>query len=153
MRKSEREIRDRSVIDALIRNSRVFRLGLTDGNEPYVVPLCFGYDGRALYFHCAPDGRKIELLRRNNKVCFEFDQMDGIVENEQACGWGLRFQSVIGVGRAIFLEKPEEKREALALLMKQYSPRAFTFPDDILSHTTVIKIEIESISGKHGRLS
>ena len=152
MRKSEREIRDRSVIDAVIRSSQVFRLGLTDGQEPYVVPLCFGYDGRSLYFHCAPEGRKIDLLRRNNKVCFEFDLIDGLVEHEQACRWGIRFQSVIGSGSAFFIEDLEAKRQALAILMKQYSPEAFTFPDDILSHTMVVKIEIESISGKHGRL-
>jgi uncharacterized protein len=152
MRKTEREIRDRSTIDTMIRNSQVCRLGLTDGTEPYVVPLCFGYDGRSLYFHCAPEGRKIELLRRNNQVCFEFDQIDEIIENEQACRWGMRFRSVIGSGTASFLEAPEEKRQALTLLMQQYSPKAFTFPEDILAHTTVIKIEIESISGKHGRL-
>jgi uncharacterized protein len=152
MRKAEREITDRSDIDSIIRKSRVCRLGLTDGNEPYVVPLCFGYDGTALYFHCAPEGRKIELLRRNNRVCFEVDLLDEIIEHEQDCRWGLRFQSVIGSGTATFLETPEEKRQGLEILMKQYSPNTFTFPDDILSHTTVVRIDIESISAKHGRI-
>jgi uncharacterized protein len=152
MRKREREIEDRATIDALIWNSPVGRLGLTDGSEPYVVPLCFGYDGQALYFHCAPEGRKIELLRRNPQVCFEFDRMEGVVESDQACGFGMRFQSVIGLGTASFLEEAEEKRQALAVLMKQFSPKVFTFPDDILLRTTVVKIEILRISGKHGRL-
>jgi len=153
MRKTEREITDRSVIDTIMQSSRVFRLGLTDGNAPYVVPLCFGYDGQALYFHCAPEGRKIELLRRNNKVCFEVDLLEEIIEHEQACRWGLRFQSVIGSGTATFLETIEEKRQGLEILMKQYSPNDFTFPEDILSHTMVVRIDIESISGKHGRLT
>lgn len=152
MRKAEREITDRSDIDSIMRKSRVCRLGLTDGNEPYVVPLCFGYDGQALYFHCAPEGRKIELLRKNSKVCFEVDLLEEIIEHDQACRWGLRFQSVIGSGTASFLETPEEKRRGLEILMKHYSPKDFTFPEDILSHTTVIRIDIESISGKHGRL-
>jgi uncharacterized protein len=152
MRKREREIEDRATIDALIWNSPVGRLGLTDRSEPYVVPLCFGYDGQALYFHCAPEGRKIELLRRNPQVCFEFDRMEGVVESDQACGFGMRFQSVIGLGTASFLEEAEEKRQALAVLMKQFSPKAFTFPDDILLRTTVVKIEILSLSAKHGRL-
>jgi uncharacterized protein len=152
MRKGEREIKDRSEIDAVMRKSRVCRLGLTDGHEPYVVPLCFGYDGKALYFHCAPEGRKIDLLLRNNKVCFEVDWLEEIIEHKQACRWGARFESVIGSGTATFLETPEEKRRGLEILMKQYSPMDFTFPDDILSHTMVIRIDIESISGKHGRL-
>jgi uncharacterized protein len=152
MRKKEREIKDRAVIDALIWNSPVGRLGLADGPEPYVVPLCFGYDGIALYFHCAPEGRKIELLRRNPQVCFEFDRMEGVVESDQACSFGMRFQSVIGLGTAFFLEEAQEKRQALTVLMKQFSSKAFTFPDDMLARITVVKIEIVSLSGKHGRL-
>jgi uncharacterized protein len=152
MRKTEREIKDRAEIDAIIRGSQAGRLGLTNGIEPYIVPLCFGYDGDHLYFHCAQEGRKMDILRKNNRVCFEFDHIDGFVENEQACQWGLRYRSVIGFGTATILEDPEEKRQALTLVMKQYSPSAYTFPEKVVSLTAVIKIRIESISGKHGRL-
>lgn len=152
MRKAEREIKDRAEIDAIIQGSQVCRLGLTDGSDPYVVPLCFGYDGQYLYFHCAREGRKMDMLRRNNRVCFEFDHLDGFVEDDQACQWGLKYRSVIGFGSASILEDPEEKRQALALLMKQYSPSPHTFPEKVFSLTAVIKIHIESISGKHGRL-
>jgi nitroimidazol reductase NimA-like FMN-containing flavoprotein (pyridoxamine 5'-phosphate oxidase superfamily) len=68
MRRSEREIKDRAVIDAIIRQCLVCRLGLSDGEEPYIVPLCFGYDGEALYVHSASDGRKIDILRKNSRV-------------------------------------------------------------------------------------
>ena len=152
MRKTEREIQDRTEIDSIIRGSQVVRLGLSDGSDPYVVPLCFGYDGHHLYFHCAREGRKMDMLLRNNRVCFEFDHIDGFVEDDQACRWGLRYRSVIGFGTASILETIEEKRQALALLMKQYSPSTFTFPEEVVSLTAVIKIRIESISGKHGRL-
>lgn len=150
MRKSQREIKARAEIDAVIRRSQVCRLGLTDGHEPYVVPLCFGYDGEALYFHCAREGRKLDILRRSNRVCFEFDIVEGIAENAQACRWGIRYRSVIGVGTARLVEKTGEKLRALAIIMKQYSEETFTFPDDIVTHTTVIKVTIESISGKRG---
>jgi len=150
MRKSQREIKDRAEIDAIIRRSQVCRLGLTDGHEPYVVPLCFGYDGKALYFHCAKEGRKLDILRKNNRVCFEFDIVEGIVKNAQACKWGMRYRSVIGVGTARLVEAAEDKLGALGIIMRQYSDATFTFPNDAVSRTAVIKVAIESISGKRG---
>ena len=151
MRKTEREIKDRTEIDAIIRGSQVCRLGLVDGNEPYVVPLCFGYDGAALYFHCAREGRKLDILRRNSRVCFEFDVVEGMVTAEQACRWGIKYRSVIGVGTAAVVEEAEEKRQALALIMRQYSPAAYTFPDDAVRRTAVVKVVIETISGKQSQ--
>ena len=148
MRRSQREITDRAEIDAIIRHSQVCRLGLTDGHEPYVVPLCFGYDGEALYFHCARGGRKLDILRRNNRVCFEFDIVEGIIKNTQACGWGMHYRSVIGVGTAYLVEKNDEKIKGLAVIMNQYADGRFIFPDDAVSRTAVIKVLIESVSGK-----
>jgi hypothetical protein len=148
MRRSQREITDRAEIDAIIRRSQVCRLGLTDGDEPYVVPLCFGYDGEALYFHCAKEGRKLDILRKNNRVCFEFDIVEGIIKNTQACGWGMRYRSVIGVGTAHLVEKNDEKIKGLALIMNQYADGRFIFPDDAVVRTSVIKVLIESVSGK-----
>ena len=148
MRRTEKEIKDRAEIDSIIRCSQVVRLGLSDDGQPYIVPLCFGYDGEALYIHCAKEGRKLDIIRKNNKVCFEFDIALGIIEAEQACGWGMKYQSGMGTGTAHILDDSESMRKALGLLMAQYSDREFTFPDEMLNRTAVIKIEIESITGK-----
>lgn len=152
MRRAEKEITDRAEIDSIIRRSRVCHLGLSDHGQPYVVPLNFGYDGQALYFHCAQEGRKLDILRRNNKVCFEFDIVDGIVEADQACNWGTRYQSVIGFGIAHFLDDRAAKQHALTLIMAQYAERSFSFPPEmppeIVSRTALVKIEIESLTGK-----
>lgn len=150
MRRTEKEITDRREIDAVIRRSRVCRLGLSDGGQAHVVPLCFGYDGAAIYLHGASEGRKLEMLRRNGRVCVEFDTIEALVEAEQACGWGIRYQSVLAFGAALFIETPEEKREALKLLMAQYagSGRSFSFPDAMLDRTTVIKVVVDQITGK-----
>ena len=80
MRRQEREISDRAAIDAIIRACQVCRLGMVDGDLPYIVPMSFGYDGRALYFHCATQGRKLDVLRRRPRVCFEFVYLDAMVE-------------------------------------------------------------------------
>ena len=114
MRRSEKEITDKAQIDSIIRRSKVCRLGLSDDGQPYIVPLCFGYDGKALYFHCAKEGRKIDILRKNSAVCFEFDIVEGMVEADRACDWGIRYQSVIGFGEARIIEDVNDKQKALA---------------------------------------
>jgi hypothetical protein len=148
MRRSEKEIADRTALHAVIHQSLVCRLGLSDGYRPYIVPLCFGYEEGFLYFHAAHEGLKIELLRQNSCVCFEFDINAGIVENQEACGWSMRYQSVIGFGKADFLADLEEKRRALGIIMSQYSDRPFSFPEDSVARTTVIRVAIESMTGK-----
>jgi nitroimidazol reductase NimA-like FMN-containing flavoprotein (pyridoxamine 5'-phosphate oxidase superfamily) len=153
MRKSEKEIRERKAVDAVIRESRVCRLGMVDGDRPYVVPLCFGYDGEYVVFHSAREGRKMDLIRRNSRVCLEFDVVDRVVEADEACGWGIRYRSVIAGGRAEILEDPGQKRAALAVLMEQYAGRggSHEFPDKILKHTAVIRVTLENVSGKHSK--
>ncbi len=105
MRRNEKEITDNSAIEAIINQSIVCRLGLSDGNMPYIVPLCFGYKDNTLYFHGALEGKKIDILRKNQNVCFEFDVDAEVVEKEKACSWGMKCQSMIGFGKADF--KPE----------------------------------------------
>jgi uncharacterized protein len=148
MRRSEREIKDRTAIDAIIRQSQVCRLGLSDGEEPYVVPLCFGYDGEALYFHSASDGRKIDILRKNSRVCFEFDIPEGMREAEEGCRWGIKYRCVIGFGTAEIVDNQEGKKSALRIIMAQYSGKEYIFPEDIVAKTAIIKVVIARVTGK-----
>jgi nitroimidazol reductase NimA-like FMN-containing flavoprotein (pyridoxamine 5'-phosphate oxidase superfamily) len=112
------------------------------------VPLCFGYEEVFLYFHAAHEGKKIEIIKKNNCVCFEFDANAELVEEQQACDWGMKYQSVIGFGTAVFIDDVEEKRRALDIIMRQYSNRSFSFPEHALAGTTVIRVAIESMTGK-----
>lgn len=150
MRRNEKQITDRRKIDAVIQGSRTCRLGMSDGSQPYVIPLCFGYDGNALYFHCAPEGQKLDILRHNPRVCVEFDITGEVVEAKHACSWGIEFQSVVAFGQALFIDDPEEKRKGLNLLMTQYSHpgQEFSFSDASVSHTTVIKVVVDKVTGK-----
>ncbi|MGZ6240829.1 MAG: pyridoxamine 5'-phosphate oxidase family protein [Syntrophales bacterium] len=148
MRRSEREIKDRAGIDAMIRQCLVCRLGLFDGEEPYIVPLCFGYDGEGLYFHSASAGRKIDILRKNSRVCFEFDIPEGMREAEQGCRWGIKYRSVIGFGTAEIVDNQEDKKKALQIIMAQYSDKEFIFPEDVVAKTAIIKVVITRVTGK-----
>lgn len=148
MRRQEKEIIEKGQIEAVIHNSLICRIGLSDNNIPYIVPLCFGYRDNTIYLHSSLKGKKINILKTNQNVCFEFDTNVEIVKAEDACKWGMRYRSVIGFGKASFLEDPQYKREALNIIMDQYAGKAFQFPDSAVKGTAVIKIEIASITGK-----
>jgi nitroimidazol reductase NimA-like FMN-containing flavoprotein (pyridoxamine 5'-phosphate oxidase superfamily) len=148
MRKKEREITGIEEIDEILKKAEICRIGLTDGDEPYVVPVCFGYEGNTLYFHSAPEGRKIDLIKKNGRVCFEIDTDVEIVSAEKPCAWTVRYRSVMGVGRAVILEKNEEKKHGLNVIMRQYSKNITGLEFETLDLTSVVKIEIENISAK-----
>ncbi len=73
MRKKEKQINDIAGIEDVLSRALVCRLALCENDRPYIVPLCFGYEDNALYFHCAQQGKKLDILRKNNNVCFEVD--------------------------------------------------------------------------------
>lgn len=148
MRRQEKELIDPDILKTIISKAQVCRLAMIHNNRPYVVPLSFGFHNNSLYFHGALKGKKIEAIRHNPDVCFEFDQLMDIVEAEKACKWGARYQSIIGFGQAELLWDRDEKRRALQIIMAQYSDREFDFPDEKLNSTAVIQLTIKSMTGK-----
>ncbi|RLC30812.1 MAG: pyridoxamine 5'-phosphate oxidase family protein [Deltaproteobacteria bacterium] len=148
MRRKEKEIVDRSVIEAVIQRSTICRLGLSDGRFPYVVPMCFGYKENTLYLHSALKGKKTDIIRKNPNVCVEFEYDAAIVRKKIPCRWGMKYQSVIAFGKAELLHRLDEKQKALNIIMKQYGSQAFIFEDAALAATAVIRIEITDITGK-----
>ena len=148
MRRNDKQINDIAVVHDILSRGMFCRLGLCEGDMPYVVPACFGYEDNALYFHCAKEGKKLDILRKNNNVCFEVEVDCKIVEADQACDWGMGYKSVIGFGKAVFVEDVELKRKGLDVIMRHYSGGSFEYSVDAVENTVVIKVEIESMTGK-----
>ena len=150
MRRKDKEITDKSDIEAIIAKARICRMGIVDGNRPYIVPLCFGYQDNTFYFHSASDGKKIELLRSNNRVCFELDVDCKVVGGDTACDWGMHYKSVIGFGRAEFVEDPVEKKQALDIIMRQYAGMegSFEYKDSALRNTVVLQVRVVEMTAK-----
>jgi len=149
LRRQEREITDRSEIDAVIRGCEVCRLGLCDGGVPYVVPVNFGYDGRTVYVHTAREGRKLDIIRRHPRVCVEWDRPGELVTAPKACGWTMRYRSVIAMGTVRILEDDAARRRALDRIMAQYGGEGeWTYGDAVLARTRLLAIELDEISGK-----
>jgi hypothetical protein len=149
VRRADREIKDAAAIRAIMEEALVCRIGMCDDGMPYVVPMNYGLGTNCLYLHCAAEGRKLDILRRNDRVCFEMDLLREIKTAMEPCGWGALYESVIGFGRAVIVEDTAEKRTALERIMEHYGAKPpFSYPDATLARTVVIRIEIESVTGK-----
>ena len=135
-------------IEAIIRKASVCRLGMLDGETPYIVPLCFGYRDDTLYFHGSMKSRKAELIQKHPKVGFEFDILAEPLSAEDPCDWDMRYQSVIGFGKACVVEVAEEKRRALEIITAQYAKGSYSFTEPKLKATMVIKVTIDTMTGK-----
>lgn len=151
MRKAEREIKDYGELEEVIRRAEVCRLGMVDGREPYVVPLNFGYRDGTLFFHCAKEGRKLDILRRNPMVCFELEAGVHLVEGDKACGWSTSYESVIGWGKAEIVMDEKGVREGLEVIMDHFTDGPFDFDPRSLSLTAVIKVIVERMTGKRSK--
>lgn len=143
-----KKITDIKEIEEIINRAIVCHIGLVDGDEPYVVPVCFGYERNVLYFHGNLKGRKVELIKKNNRVCFEMEVDLELKKSEEACDWAMKYMSVIGVGRAYILGNDEQKFHALNLITRRYAGDELSFPKSKMDNTLVVKVDIESMTGK-----
>ena len=149
MRRKEKEITDQATLDEILQRAWICRLAMSADDQPYVIPFSFGYRDRALYIHCAQEGMKIDLLRKNSRVCFEVDVDHELVRGESACEWGMKGKSVVGFGRAHLINDAEDKTRALDIIMEHYGAnRPFVYKDKAFERALVIKVEIESLTGK-----
>jgi nitroimidazol reductase NimA-like FMN-containing flavoprotein (pyridoxamine 5'-phosphate oxidase superfamily) len=148
MRRHEREITDKKEIEAIIHRALVCRLAMVDGDTPYVVPLCFGYADRTLFFHSAAEGKKLEILKKNNRVCFEFDIDQSLKTNAKPCSWSMIYKCVIGYGNAYILTDLESMHNAFDIIMDNYSNQSFEYSNAAIEKTVAIKVEIEHMTGK-----
>jgi len=149
MRRADKEIGKRAEIDAVIRDTLVCRLALARGDEPYLVPVSFGYDGTRLFFHTALTGRKFDFFEENKRVGFEFERGVQLQRHpDNACQWTFLYESVIGYGRLHELTDTAEKQDGLNQIMLHYSGSEWSFDPSILAKTRLWSITIESITGK-----
>jgi len=147
MRRKDKELTDSKEIEGIVKKATVCRLGLMDEDEAYIVPVNFGYEKNAIYFHSALEGRKIELIKRNDKVCFEIEADVGIEKNDKSeCS--TKYRSVIGMGRARILESAEERVRGLKAIMRQCAGGEYSILEEKLNSVLVVEIRIENITGK-----
>lgn len=153
MRRSDREVTDYQQIYAIIEKAKVVHIGMIDNDHPYVVPMQYGFiftDGRlTLYVHCAKEGRKLDILKKNPCVFIELETDVAIVSGgDIPCKYGSEYASVMGDGTAVIVEDVAEKISGLRLMMKTQSGRDFDITEQMAASVTVLRIDVPYITAK-----
>ena len=153
MRRSDREVTDIDEIEEYLRRATVCRIALFDGDYPYIIPLCFGYSLNAgkleLYFHCAAQGKKLELIKKNSKAAFEIDSLNSVyAEGELACSFTASFFSITGIG-SVEVINGIEKLTGLNLIMDKYANgEEFKYSEEMLNNVQILKLTAVQFSCK-----
>lgn len=154
MRRRDREIQEEETMLEIMKNCDCCRLGLMDGQQAYIVPMNFGFakeNGRlSLYFHCAAEGKKLELLKTQTCVSFEMDSGHGLVTGKRGCDYSFFYRSILGTGNVEFLTTPDEKANGLTQILAHYDPARvnWEFSPNLLARTCVLKLTVTDWSCK-----
>lgn len=153
MRRADREVTDFLKMTEIMKSCDCCRIGLVDGAEAYIVPLNFGYeiDGEqlTLYFHCAKEGRKLDLLPKQTVVSFEMDTRHQLTEGEIACKFSWLYQCIMGTGSMEIVTDAEEKANGLQKVMAHYTGREqWEFDSRMLERVEVLKLTVKTWSCK-----
>lgn len=149
----EKLITDIDTVIDILEKSKVLHLGLVDGDEPYVVPMNYGYtmdeEKLTLWLHGATQGRKYDIIRKNPKVFFEMECDLQPFEGDVACKYGISYSSLMGRGTAVIIEDSQEKQDALTFLMKTQTGMNFEFNEKLASVVGIIRIDVTDYTAKH----
>jgi hypothetical protein len=155
-RRKDRTMKTSHEKELLLERTSVGRLAVTTEEGPYIVAVNYLFFEGSIYFHSGLSGRKIEALRADPRVCFLIDKVGPQVLWEQGCGISQIYKSVVCFGKAEFVEDPVEKRGMLERMIRKYVPSNYPLPpmtDQNVEKTAVVRIIIESMSGKENVLS
>lgn len=153
MRRKDREVTDFKKIIQIIDECEIIRIGLADGEFPYIVPVNFAYkivDQQVeFYIHGAMAGRKYELLSRNRQCSFEMDvplQMDCIYEKKDVT---MRYKCVMGKAKIEFLDG-ELKQEAIdhIIMARHKETKNFDYNKNVIPRTAIAKLTVIELTAK-----
>lgn len=151
MRRQKQEITDRLEIDSILTTAKIVRIAFHDGAEPYVIPFNYGYSDKKIYIHCALEGRKLDIIRKNPLVAFEATADDGPRNNnpETPCAYGYSYKCAAGTGNAFVVSDEWERIRGLNVLMKQQAGLSNpVYEPEKLAKTAVVRVDILKVTGK-----
>ncbi len=152
MRRKDREVSDRAGLEAILEGCDVCHLAFADGDFPYIVTMNFGWEWTAelplLFFHGARAGRKLEMMRKKPRVCFEMDMGHVLIEGPSPCDWGMKYSSLVGYGTLSELESPTLRTAALERIMLHYGWQGQGGYEAMLAATAVLSLRVDEMSGK-----
>lgn len=151
MRRKEKEVTDRAEMVRVLNTVRYVTVAMCDEDGPYLATLSHGYDAErdAIYFHCAQDGRKVDILRRDGRVwgqaLIDLGYADGRCDH--------LYETTQFRGKVTFVQDVAEKRHALELMIRKNENEpgrvaAEQVTDDSVMHVNIGRIDIDLMTGK-----
>lgn len=157
MRLNKREITDPAILKEILEECEVVRIGLTDAEGMFIIPLNYGYEFREteqgqkliFYFHGSGEGRKADAIREHSNAAFEMDCRHSVIKGEYTCSYSFSYRSIMGNGTICELKADEEKKSGLEKIMEHMAPEAkIEFLPEMLARTAVWKLEADTFTGK-----
>jgi nitroimidazol reductase NimA-like FMN-containing flavoprotein (pyridoxamine 5'-phosphate oxidase superfamily) len=156
IRRKDRAVADDAWIEAFLQRAPFGVLATARQDQPYIHGILFAYDAqrRVIYLHSANEGRTIENVRMNPKICFTVAEMGRLLPHPRASGFSVEYGSVVIFGVARLVDEPEEMLFGLGKIMEKYAPHLQPGADyrvmdeSDLKGVAVYCIEIAGWSGK-----
>jgi len=149
VRRKDREITDQTELKNILKSTKYITIALCRNSEPYLVSLSHGYDeeNSCLYFHCAPEGKKLVFAESNNKIWGQAVMDYGVTDE---CDYA--YSSIHFSGTFHLINELAEKQRAMDILVRQLSSnpeeKLSKIKPEKLEKTTMGKIKISYMSGK-----
>lgn len=155
MNKQDREITNPQIMEEIIRRGKYAVIALCRDNEPYIVTLSYGYDPqkKALYFHTAQTGLKLDFMRTNPQACATVIEDRGYIMGECAHG----YRSVVLYGKIVVVDGLAEKKHGMEVMLQhlEEDPRPVrkrSLKDDqAYARAAILRLDVEEMTGKAGR--
>lgn len=153
MRRKDKEITSADEIKEILDRNNICRLAYSDKNVPYITVMSYGYSDNSLFFHCAKEGRKLDIIAENNNVCFEITDSINQISGEKACDFSVSFRTLIGYGKIEYVTDVDAKRQALNILMQHHSIKdKWDYDEKMVNAVKIMVLKIESITGKKNKI-
>jgi hypothetical protein len=150
MRRKEYEVTDTAVIRRILGRATLCHVAMVDGSEPYLVTMNCGWDGEHMLLHGAIQGRKLDILRANPRVCVEIDEDIQLVRDATGEECTANYVTVIGTGIVSFVLDPRAKSRDLNVIIHQCHPGVpeEVFLDEVLSRVVVLEVQFDHLTCK-----
>ena len=153
LRRTDRAVTDLDEVYGILGRGEVGHLGLVDADGPYVVPVSYAHkvvDGRVtVYVHGSGEGRRTAAIAVDPRVCFEVAIRHQTILHERLDKLSVSYSSVIGQGVQRVVTDPDERVEALSLIVEKYAPgRGAEVAGADLPPVTVVALDLDKVTAK-----
>jgi nitroimidazol reductase NimA-like FMN-containing flavoprotein (pyridoxamine 5'-phosphate oxidase superfamily) len=153
MRRKDRQIIEKEEIQPILQKADACRIAFAVNNTPYIVCLNYGYEWKdefpVLYFHCAREGKKLDLMRENDYVCFQLDTDHELEYIQEKTYCTMHYASIVGMGCLKLVEDEQERIKGMDLIMLHYDrPVPEKYPETSMNRTAMLRLKVTELTAK-----